>query len=330
MATIKDVANNVGVSICTVSRALANKNYVKPETRERVLQAAKELGYKPNYIAKSLREGNTRTIGLILPDIANMYYPKIAKYIERYFADQGYMILLCNANRDIEKEVRLVEMLKSRDVDGVLVWSSFQKIDHFQSFAEANIPYVFVNRDFKQENCVPCDNFYGGYSMIRYLIENGHRRICAMFPSFENPVRKECYAGAVKATEECPDCHVDYIFDAEKMEVSHDQIEEHLQVGTAPTAFFAASDMIAISLYTAIQKNGWRIPEDISVVGYDNISFTSMLNPPMTTFEQTERELAKAAVDALLALIAGEKIQSSKKLQGKIIIRDSVLEIGKN
>jgi len=326
MATIKDVANHVGVSICTVSRALANKNYVKPETRERVLQAAKELGYEPNYMAKSLREGNTRTIGLILPDIANVYYPKIAKYIERYFAEKGYMILLCNANRDIEKEVKLVEMLKSRDVDGVLVWSSFQKIDHFQSFAKSNIPYVFVNRDFKQEHCVPCDNFYGGYSMIHHLIEKGHRQICAMFPSFENPVRKECYAGALQAAKECPDCHIEYVFDAQN-QISHEQVETLLAQKVRPTAFFAASDMLAISLYSSIQKCGLRIPEDISVVGYDNISITSMLNPPITTFEQTESELAKAAVDALLALIKGEEFKTHGKLRGKMIIRDSVLKI---
>lgn len=327
MATIKDVANHVGVSICTVSRALANKNYVKPETRERVLQAAKELGYEPNHMAKSLREGNTHTIGLIMPDIGDMYYPKIAKYIERYFSEKGYMILLCNADKDIEKEVRLAEMLKSRGVDGVLVWSSFQKIDHFKSFAKSNIPYVFVNRDFKQEHCVPCDNFYGGYSMIHHLIEKGHRQICAIFPSFENPVRKECYEGVVQAAKECEDCHIEYVFDLQSMQVSPEQVEAQLARKVRPTAFFAANDMLAISLYSAIQKCGLRIPEDISVMGYDNISITSMLNPPMTTFEQTESELAKAAVDALLALITGEEMKSYGKLRGKMVIRDSVLKI---
>ena len=121
MATIKDVAKLAGVSICTVSRALANKENITPKTMEKVLSAVRELDYKPNYSARSLKIGSTDTLGLIVPDITNPYYPKVAKSIEEYAEKKGYMILLCNSNEDLNKEKRLVDTLKKRNVDGVII-----------------------------------------------------------------------------------------------------------------------------------------------------------------------------------------------------------------
>ena len=148
MSTIKEVAALAGVSICTASRALNNKDNIRPETRKRILDAVRELDYRPNFSAQSLKHGRTNTLGLIVPDITNPYYPKITKSIEEYAANHGYMLLLCDSNGQIDKEKRIVESLKDRHVDGIIALPCSNDVEHIQSLGNAGVPYVFINRHF--------------------------------------------------------------------------------------------------------------------------------------------------------------------------------------
>ena len=325
MLSIKDVAKLAGVSTCTVSRALANKKYVKPETRKRVIEAAETLNYKPNYLAKSLKVGSSYTIGLIVPDITNFYYPKIAKSIEEYVWHQGYMIILCNANMQAQKEKLLVGMLIERNVDGVVILPTTQDIEYIHRLIKNNVPYVILNREFKGlPNCIPSDNKYGGYTMACYLLEKGHRNICCLFPSFDNPIYFERYLGVLEAFEEYGVHNNLAFYDVNDMNQSHNIIKGVFECDQGPTAIFAANDMLCIGVYKAINEVGLSIPGDVSVVGYDNISIDDMMNPPLTTYEQPEDKMAKVAIDYLISIIKGKETQKPDKLRGNVIERKSV------
>lgn len=330
MATIKDVAKLAGVSICTVSRTLSNKENIAPKTRERVLAAAKELDYKPNFSARSLKTGSTNTFGLIVPDILNPYYPKIAKSIEEYAEKKGYMILLCNADEDLNKEKRLVEILKNRNVDGVIVLPCSRHIDHFKSFDKASIPYVFLNRSFRNaSNCIPSDNYYGAYIMTKYVIGKGHTRICAAYLSFENQIYQERYEGTLAALREhgLERCAESFLFNVKDIQDSYRRILALLKNEDRPTALIAANDMLCFGAYGAANDCGLRIPQDFSITGYDDIGTARLMTPPLTSFSQSEDEMAKAGVDYLLKCINGEAPDAAKRLKGKIIIRESVSDI---
>ncbi|MDR1831998.1 MAG: LacI family transcriptional regulator [Fusobacteriaceae bacterium] len=330
MTTIKDVAKLAGLSICTVSRALAGKDKIRPETRERVFAAAKELDYKPNLSARSLKTGSTHTLGLIMPDITNPYYPKVAKYIEEYAEKFGYMLFFCNASEDVKREQMLVESLKKRDVDGVLVLPCSCEIKHFESFSDAGIPYVFLNRKFPGNiNCVPTDNFYGAYMMTKYVIQAGHRKISAAFLSFENQIYHERFDGAVRALEEhgLKRCVEYFLFDIRDIGDAYQRISQMLLGADRPTALVAANDMICIGAYGAASACGLRIPEDFSVTGYDDIPMAALMIPPLTSYRQSEEEIAKRGVDYLLSCIAGKPQPYGDRLRGEIIVRQSVARL---
>lgn len=330
MATIKDVAKLAGVSICTVSRTLAGKDRIKAETREKVLNAVEELGYKPNYSARSLKTGTTDTIGLIVPDITNPYYPKITKSIEAFAEKKGYMILLCNANEDLNKEKRLVETLISRGVDGVIVLPCSRYIDHFSKFDLAGIPYVFFNRSFPGElKCVPTDNHYGAYIMTKHLLEHGHTNITASFLSFENQIYQERYEGTLEALSEygLKSCAENFLFNVKSIEDSFNKMCKLLQSDNRPTALFASNDMLSLGAYSAANQCGLRIPQDFSIVGYDDIAMASIMMPPLTTFRQSEDEIAKVGVGYLQFLIEGESPKRIKRLRGEIVVRSSVSQL---
>ena len=331
MATIKDVAKLAGVSICTVSRALANKENITPKTMEKVLSAVRELDYKPNYSARSLKTGNTDTLGLIVPDITNPYYPKVAKSIEEYAARHGYMILLCNSNEDLNKEKRLVDTLKKRNVDGVIILPCSRHIEHFKRFEKGHIPYVFLNRSFQDvPNCVPSDNFYGAYVMTKYVVEQGHRNISAAYLSFENQIYQERYEGTLEALREygLERCAENFLFNIKDIGDSYKRIRALLESDHRPTALIAANDMMCFGAYSAASNCGLRIPEDFSVTGYDDISMASLMMPPLTSFRQPEDEMAKGGVDYLLECMVGENPAPPKRLRGELVIRQSVCPPG--
>lgn len=330
MATIKDVAKKAGLSICTVSRALANKNNIRPETRERVLQAAKDIQYQPNKIAQSLRFGNTNTFGLILPDITNMYYSDFAKHIENYAEKKGYVVMLCNSDMSIKKERQSIEVLSQRNVDGIIALAISKEIDHIQGLVQKGIPYVLVNRDFVDDpHAIPSDNYYGGYTIIKHLIEYGHKNICAIFPSFNIPAYEtRCHAAKATLKEHGLSDRF-FLYDVNSNYEACAKVEALLEETDRPTAFFTANDMLAVGVYSAAYKYKLRIPEDISVVGYDNVAYSSMMIPPLTSFDQSVNEMVKKTIDYLLLQIKGNVPSEKKpeKVCGKLVSRESVSKL---
>ncbi len=335
MTTIKDVAKLAGVSTSTVSRALSNRVFVEEETRQRVIEAVAVLGYKPNIMAKGLKEGRTQTIAMLVPDINSLYYPMIMKSVEKYGADRGYSIILCNNNEDIEKEKQNIQMLKQRGIDGILCMSVEDDIEHLVELSQKDkIPVVLINRHFEQDiNCVSVDQRDGGYHMTKYLLESGHRKIAGVFGNFGKQRFRERYEGCVKAMKEygVKDYEKYFIYDVDTIESAYEATIEILKKQDKPTAFFGSLDIVTIGIYSGINQCKLRIPEDISVVGYDNIFLTQFMIPPLTTYDAPIDELARISVECLIHQIESKENHTVQKtmLKGKLLERNSVTKWGR-
>lgn len=328
MATIKDVAKEAGFSVCTVSRALADKGYIKDETRQRIMEAVKKVDYHPNNLAVSLKTGRTNTLALIIPDVMNMYYPRLEKYIEKYAADRGFMVYLCNSNNDVEREKKFIENLSLKKVDGVIVTPCTNEHRHIMRLNDFNIPYVYLNRNFNDdlERCIRIDNVKGAYDCVSYLLDHGYTRIGGVFQSFNNMIYEERYAGMVKALKDRGiQADKDIILlDVDDLDHSHQRIEKLLKRKQRPEAIFTSNDMLAFGVYRAAYNCKIKIPEDLSVMGYDNIIMTDRIIPPLTSYYTPAEEISKAAVEYICACIRGEKVRSFPIYEGKLVLRDSV------
>lgn len=328
MATIKDVARLAGVSASTVSRALSNRVFVEEETRQKVLNAVKELNYQPSGLAKGLREGRSHMLAFLVPDINSLFYPMVMKSMERHAMERDYALILCSNDEDIENEKKNINMLRSRGVDGILCMSVEDEVSHLQQFQEEyGIPVVLVNREIpNQVSCVSVDNEYGGYLMTKYLLDQGHRKIAGMFGDFDRHRFRARYAGCKRAMEEygIEDYKKYFIYDVDTSEAAYQKTVEALSGEDAPTAFFASMDILAIGIYSGISKAGLRIPEDISVVGFDNIFMTQYMIPPLTTYSAPLDELTRESIDCVLNQIDHPDEIRQVKLEGELVERASV------
>ena len=329
MATIREVAKLTGVSVSTVSRALANRHYVKEETRERILQAVRELDYRPNLMARGLKEGCTKTLALVLPDITNPFYPKLVKSVEKYADANGYSIILFDSNEDKKRELHHIETLLSHAVDGVLFISSSDDTAQLNALRDAGLPMVIVNRDFECDYLrISNDNYDGAYAMIDYLIKNGHRRIACLLGSMKLQRYRQRCEGCRQAMADNGIENFDKLFfhDVTTTEKAYAMTKSALAMRERPTAFFAFIDMIAMGVYSAVNDSGFRIPDDISVVGFDNIHMSQHMVPPLTTYEHPVDEIAKTAIESLIRQMKtpGEKLAGMEIIKGSLIVRKSV------
>lgn len=304
MSTIKDVAKLAGVSVSTVSRALSGKTFVEEATKQRVMEAVKELRYRPNVLAKGLREGKFCTIALVVPDINSLFYPALSKSMEKAAYDRGYSLILCNTNNDIEMEKHVVEMLANRGIAGIICMSVEDDVSNLYEFqVRENIPVVLINRKgLGKLGTVMLDNEQGGYLMTKTLLENGHRKIAAMFDSIEKQRFLSRYNGCKRAMEEygVTDYEKYFVYGIDTIDGAYQHAVELLNREDRPTAFFAAIDMMAIGIYRAISEAGLSIPKDISVVGFDDIFVSEHMFPPLTTYHTPMEELAEKAIDMLI------------------------------
>lgn len=307
MSTIKDVARLAGVSPSTVSRALSNRVFVEEETRQKVLKAVTELDYHPNIIARGLKKGKTYILGFMVPDINSLFYPMIMNAIERYASQKGYSLILMNNDESLEREKQALQSIASRGVDGILCMSVDDEISHLEAFqSEHKIPVVLVNRVAgKNMSSVSIDDEHGGYLMTKYLLDHGHTRIAGMFGDFGKNRFRARYNGCKKAMEEfgVEDYKKYFIYDVNSVEEAYRRTREVLMSDNRPTAFFATMDILAIGIYSGIYDCGLRIPEDISVVGFDNIFMAQYMNPGLTTYNSSIDSMAKSSVDLLLKQI---------------------------
>lgn len=343
MANIKDVAEKAGVSITTVSHVVNETRYVSEDLKARVFDAMKELNYRPNLLARSLRSGRTRTIGLVIPDISNLFFAEISRKIEDKGFDYGYSVILCNTDENQDKEMLYVDVLMEKQVDGIIFISAGADNKEIFNLDNVDVPVVLADRDISSSHSdvVLVDNFKGGFDATNYLISLGHQRIgCITGPSKMTPSaqRVEGYKKALIEAGIQIDEKIIYSGDF-GFKSGESAMCELLNNPDFPSAVFVCNDMMAIGAIRAIQETGRKIPENISLVGFDNIPFAETVYPSLTTIAQPILEMADTAVDLLIDRIKIKQHEKHNKyvepifkrivLKAQLIKRESCAKFSK-
>ncbi|MFO1209729.1 MAG: LacI family DNA-binding transcriptional regulator [Amaricoccus sp.] len=305
---LKDVAARTGFSVNTVSLALRDSVRIPDETRKRIRAAADELGYLPNFVAKSLVSRETKTIGLVLTDVTNPVLTRVAQAVERLLAEKGYGTLLGASNGAAGEEGRVLEMFRSRQVDGMLVYPhDHRALDAVRRLRDAGLPVVLLagDRDCGMD-LVGTDERRGGYKAVRHLIERGHRRIAMLDSSGArgNGEKRAGYAQALDGAGIGFDPAL--VLDPGGSTVAQGCVAcaRLLALPEAPTALFADNDSLALGALRACQLAGVAVPADLAVVGFDNIDFAEYAATPLSSVNYSVGAVARRAVERLLELVA--------------------------
>ena len=314
--TIADVARRAGVSTATVSRVLSGVGRARPETHARVEAAARELGFRPSDVARSLKRRSTQSIGLIVTDIENPYFPQLVKAVEDAAIAAGYAVLLCNAVDDPEREAWYLDFLVERRVDGLVIAASTIGSRQGDWLAAAPLPVVLINT-MAPDGLVPTivsDNRAGGRAAARHLLDLGHRRFGYLKPPPRNLDAPERLAGVSDELLEAG-LAVDGAEPAlaignggPTVTGGEAAMTELLGLDPRPTAVIAYNDLMAIGAMRAIRTAGLRVPADVSLIGFDDVALAAFVEPALTTLRQETAEMGRWAVETLTARIraAGE------------------------
>ena len=314
--TRKDVALRAGVSTTTISYVINDgPRPVAPETRVRVLRAIEELGYYPNELARSLRMRQTSTIGLVIPDLTNPFYADLARALEKITFSRGYVIVVCNANREADKELRFAELLRAKQVDGVVFLPDSDSTDAIFTLIRAHIPVVVLERqDIAGLHWVAIDDFQGGRIATEHLLGLGHRRIAFLRQCTSHTTsrrRLEGYTAALQAAGIAVDPAL--IADCEATPASGAAAMSGLLASFPElTAVLAHNDVIALGALHAIHQAGLSIPGDVSIIGYDNIEAAAFYYPPLTTVRYPGEAVARLAAEQLFAMLEAQSAQLTR------------------
>ncbi len=302
--TIKDVAKAANVSYSTVSRALSNSPEISEETRARVLKVCKEMNYTTNTVARAMAVKSTKLLGVILPGVNNPFMSELAYHIDRQARARGYNIILCNSSRDPEQERELFELLIGRQVDGIILIPSGS--DSYESLSQylSKVPSVFLGENLREnpESYVSVDNTRGAYLGVEYLYKLGHRKIVYFGRrkgSNTHQLRAEGYETACRDLGLEPRFY-NNPFSASSIKYGYQLARQFFTQERDYTAIFAASDTNALGIMQAADECGIRIPEDISLLGFDNIQYSELPRIHLTTIEQPKKMLASVAVESIL------------------------------
>jgi len=329
--TIKDIASRAGVSSATVSHTINKTRFVSDGIRERVLKAMNELGYSPNHLARSLRQGQTKTIGLILPDCSNPYFAELGRAIEKAAFKSNYNIILCNTENKPEKELFYINILSQKQVDGMIFVSTGDDSENLDQIIKKNIVFVMIDREIFTENknrilLVSTDHFTGGKIATEYIINLGHQRIgCLTGPHMlsSSILREEGYRQALKDAKIPVDERyiINGNFDAES---GYTEVKNLMSASQPPTAILACNDLNAMGIIRGAVELGLNIPHDLSIVGFDDIDLAAFTTPPLTTISQPKEDIAESAMEMLISALNKDSISNNKiTLNTSLVERDS-------
>lgn len=319
--TINDIAQKTGVSKSTVSRVLSNDIHVSPETKEKVLACAKEMNFQPNYFAKGLKTRKSRTIAFLVPNIEIMIYPAIIQAMEMETLKRGYNILLCDVQENKEIAREYVRNLKSRNVDGFIfstAYSDSSLNEEIKDAEKAGIPCVNLLRtDSSDTVSVHLDNTKGSEIGVNFLIEKGKRRIAYIQGQEELQLYRDRFEGYKRALGKHGIPYDESLVwcgfrDGEFCASS--EVKNRLSSGINVDAIFCSSDNLATSAMHALYEIGYKIPDDISLVGYDNVPISQLLIPRLTSIGQPFKEMGRKVIDVLIDMIEGKEIDEKESL----------------
>ncbi len=326
--TLEEIAKVSGFSVPTVSRALTNSKYpINPATRQRIVEVAQTLGYKPNLAARSLRTEQTGTIGVIVDDISSPFVPPIVRGIQDYLKDFDYLSLIINSDWDPQVEQDAINTLVSRPVDGI-IFVEYSHLALTEVLLRSNKPFVFVHRLFGSaiKNSIVPDDYYGATMAVQHLIGLGHRRIAYINgPESWHSARRRLagYKAVMAAHKLITDPAFiqpgDWEYDS-----GYQAALNLLKLSESPTAIFAANDLMALGAISALQDNGLNVPKQIAVVGYDNRDFAKIVRPRITTVSMPVYEMGRTAAELLVKQIAeGRQEADEIRVKGKLYIRET-------
>lgn len=327
--SIKDVAREAGVSIATVSRVLNDIDVVNEETKEKVLNAIKTLGYRPNIVARSLKTQRTRTIGILVPDISSQVYPEIVRGAEDVANIYDYNIILCNSDYDPDKEKEYLRVLKEKMVDGLLYMSISLEDNTINLVNDLDLKTVLVETDDERGlyPSVTIDNIQAVYDSTQYVINKGAKKVAFIGTKQEqaNAFSKR-YLGYEKAIKENGlelDKDLSY-FDGFKVKTGYEGVKKFMENNKEFDAVVCSSDEIAMGAINAIRESGKRVPEDVNVVGFSNISMSEVFYPKITTVAEPMYDMGSIAMRMLIKFINNKPVEKKHYvLSHKIVERDS-------
>lgn len=329
MVTIHDVAKEAGVSIATVSRVLNDTDYVSDEVRERVLQVAEDLHYRPSRVAQSLRSSKTQTIGVLVPQVDQPFFGKLTFAIQNALKGHDYYTLVANTMEDRTQENKYLEMLLEQRVEGVLIVPTGQSKLPFERLTSNGIPTVIIDRDISNVQTadrILCNNRQGAEDAMQHLIDLGHTHICIMGgPSYSTAVQERIKGVRRAALASESDIAFDVVDLAlPEFQRGVDAALEVLRRDERPTAIFALSDIIAVSVLHAAQQIGLSVPDDLSVIGFDDIPLASYSLPALTTVAQPVEDMGRLAAEALLERIDEKRTTpATQELMLELVVRQS-------
>lgn len=331
--TIYDVAREAGVSMATVSRVVNNNPNVKPQTRKKVFEAIERLGYRPNAVARGLASKKTTTVGVVIPDISNSIFAEVARGIEDIANMYHYNIILCNADKRKEKEIRVINTLLEKQVDGLLFMGGAVTDEHVQAFKTANVPIVLCATTDEQGTIpsVDIDHEAAAFDAVTALIDKGHTSIAMISGTLQDPAngfaRFQGYKRALETAGLAYDESLVRVGNY-RYESGIEAMKYFLELADKPTAVFSATDEMAIGAIHAIQDFGLKVPEDISVISVDNSRAASMVRPQLTSVAQPMYDIGAVSMRLLTKLMKKESVEHSKVvLPHELISRQSVKQI---
>lgn len=326
MASIKDVADVAGVSTATVSRVLTNKPHIRPELRARVQAAVAQLNYRPNLVARNLRSNRSNTIGLIVSDIRNPFFTAISRAVEDAAYERGFNVLLCNTDEDPHKEAMYLNVMRDENVAGIIFSPTRQTVARFGDL-QLNVPTVLVDRALKRGDvdAVLLDNVVAAYTLTRHVLAQSYTRIGALFSDTitTGPERQRGYEEALRDHGFAPVADlVKHV--PPRIETGRSATLELLALPVPPDAIIASNSLLAAGALQAIHQRVLRVPDDVALVGFDDTTWASLVQPQMTVLAQPTDEIGRTATALLLERIADPQRPIRKiVLQGQLRIRDS-------
>jgi len=328
--TIYTISKELGISPSTVSRALRGSPLVKDETREKVLSLSDKLGYTSNFTAKSLRSGKSYTIAVLSDDITNPFFALMMKGIEEVLIKEHYNVILGNIENDLDKALKYFNILTQRSIEGVIYINPEGKGTRYLQKTDI-FPIVFTYTSPPSQTSIPSvvpDNLYGGYVATEYLVRLGHKKIAILVGPLD-------FQASIDRLEGYKKCLEDYNINVDLslikycgdwgQENGYKQMKDLLSSGNLPTAVIAGNDLIAVGIMDAVREMGLKIPEDISIIGYDNRDICNFTRPKLTTIDLSLVQIGRKSAELLIRLINGEILDGNLlfKIKGELVIRDS-------
>jgi LacI family transcriptional regulator len=312
--TIYDVAREAGVSMATVSRVVNGNPNVKPSTRKKVLEAIERLGYRPNAVARGLASKKTTTVGVIIPDISSIFFAELARGIEDIATMYKYNIILCNSDQNKEKEIHLLNTLLGKQVDGIVFMGGKITDEHVEEFKRSPVPIVLAATvDTKKEiPSVNIDYEKAVFDAVQALVEKGHKNVAMVSGPLEDPINGFLKFSGYRNALEQSNIEIneemiyigDYTYDS-----GIEAIEVFLNQENKPTAVFVGTDEMALGVIHGAQDKGYKVPEDIEVIGFDNTRLAQMVRPTLTTVVQPMYDIGAVGMRLLTKLMNKEEVE---------------------